>query len=109
MLTSLISLIPSIAHLPALAPLIASKEAALVAVYSRSAKTAQTFVDAAKNALSGPPEIPVYSDDSGADRNLDALLKREDVHAVVVVLPIPTQPDVIRKVRRYTMTSDTEG
>ncbi|KAH7102427.1 NAD(P)-binding protein [Auriculariales sp. MPI-PUGE-AT-0066] len=85
------------AHLPALLPLVTSGEANLAAVYSRSAKTAQSFADAWKEALPNAPPLPVYSDDSGGDHDLDALLKRSDVHAVAIVLPIPAQPDVVRK------------
>jgi len=39
--------------------------------------------------------IAVYSDDSGDDANLDALLQRSDIQAVIVALPINSQPDVI--------------
>jgi predicted dehydrogenase len=92
-----------VAHLPALAPLVKGNQAKVIGVYSRSAKTAKTFTDAGKEALHGAPDIPVYSDDSSKDYQLDALLHRSDVQAVVVVLPITVQPDIIRKVIQSTV------
>lgn len=38
-----------------------------------------------------------YETPSSTDRNLDALLKRQDISAVIIALPITAQPAVIRK------------
>ena len=50
----------------------------LKAVYSRSLKSAQSLTtDSAK--------VDLYSDDSGAGKSYEDLLKREDIHAVIIV------------------------
>lgn len=68
----------------------AAKDLELKAVYSRSLKSAKTLeVDETK--------VDIYSDDSGADKSLDDLLARTDVQAVIIALPIKSQPDYIRK------------
>lgn len=74
-------------HLPAVN---ASKDLELKAVYSRSLKSAQSLGTDAGS-------VDLYSDDSGADKSLDDLLRRDDIHAVIVALPIKNQPDYIRK------------
>ncbi|KIY44168.1 NAD(P)-binding protein, partial [Fistulina hepatica ATCC 64428] len=81
------------AHLPAIATL-HSGVVEVKAVYSRSHKSAAEFADAVSVSLScSPPDV--YFDDT--DANLDALLARTDISAVIVVLPITRQPAVIRK------------
>ena len=82
-----------IAHLPALA---ASGETApvLKAVYSRSEKSSSDLAAAAVVALklNEPPSI-YHDGDSSTD--LDALLARADITAVIVVLPITLQPSIV--------------
>jgi predicted dehydrogenase len=88
------------AHLPALAEL--RGRFTLAAVYSRSEASAASLAAAAKEtlSLSSPPAIyfDVGTDDAAAPASsaLDALLKREDVQGVIVVLPITAQPAVVR-------------
>ncbi|GAA6006897.1 Gfo/Idh/MocA family protein [Rhodotorula paludigena] len=85
----------STAHLPAIA---ATPAFDLVAVYSRSRSSADKLVQAAQRfpATSGA-DLAVYSDDSADGATLDALLARDDIPAVVLCLPIPHQPAVIRR------------
>lgn len=66
----------------------------LRAVYSRSESSARTFAAFAQSNLNSG-EIPFYHDEGGAETSLDALLARDDVAFVIVVLPINTQPEVI--------------
>jgi predicted dehydrogenase len=62
----------------------------LKAIYSRSEKSATALADSAN--------VDAYFDDpSTPSKSLDDLLAREDIHAVVVALPILVQPDVIKK------------
>ncbi|KAG6840904.1 hypothetical protein C0991_003365 [Blastosporella zonata] len=84
------------AHLPALVALGASAPP-LRAVYSRSAKSAQDFADAAVQSLglSSPPTV--YHDSDSPSSDLDALLARSDISAVIIVLPITLQPSIILK------------
>ncbi|KAG0645041.1 NADPH-dependent C3-ketoreductase [Hyphodiscus hymeniophilus] len=69
-------------HLPAvkLCP-----ELNLKAIYSRSLKSAKSL-DVA---------VDLYSDDSGSGKTYHDLLLREDIHAVIVALPILSQPEYI--------------
>lgn len=47
-------------------------------------------------ALSEEAEaVDIYSDDSGAGKTYHDLLLREDIHAVIIALPILTQPEFI--------------
>ena len=68
------------AHLPSLRNLSAHFE--IVAVYSRTAATAQTLASAIG------PEVKIYTD-------LAELLMAPDIDAVDVVLPIPVMPPVV--------------
>lgn len=85
----------STAHLPALAAL-GQSAPILRAVYSRSEKTAREVADAAAVALPNNDPPAIYHD---ADRssNLDALLARSDITAVVIALPISAQPAIVIK------------
>ncbi|KAK1759840.1 hypothetical protein QBC47DRAFT_373165 [Echria macrotheca] len=77
-------------HLPAIEAAPSSFE--LKAVYSRSQKSAESL------ASSSSSSVDVYFDTPAVEgKSLDDLLKREDIEAVVVVLPIPAQPGVIRR------------
>ncbi|KAI5119997.1 hypothetical protein M0805_004440 [Coniferiporia weirii] len=80
------------AHLPAIAAL--RGRCTLQAVYSRSQKSAAALASAAQSALKleSPPDV--YSDDSST---LDELLARTDIAAVIIALPITTQPEIIIK------------
>ncbi len=77
-------------HLPALITL----KVNLKAVYSRSGKTASTFLSESKKL--GVEGVELYSEDT-PNHNLDDLLKRQDITAVIIVLPILVQPDIIRR------------
>ncbi|KAM0550801.1 hypothetical protein ACHAPJ_008664 [Fusarium lateritium] len=66
---------------------------ALKAIYSRSLKSAQET--AALNTRSDQtPDL--YSVDSGSGKSLDDLLARDDIEAVIIALPIPSQPEHIK-------------
>ncbi|PGH08526.1 hypothetical protein AJ80_07846 [Polytolypa hystricis UAMH7299] len=80
------------AHIPALI----ENKGTLLAVYSRSTKSANSVVDEVSKLGGQTSGIDVYSDEE-ASRGLDELLQRTDIDAVIVVLPIPTQPDVVLK------------
>jgi Oxidoreductase family, NAD-binding Rossmann fold len=56
-------------------------------VYSRSKKSADSLIT--------DGSVDVYSDDS--EKGLEELLRREDIQAVDIALPIMAQPHVIRK------------
>ena len=62
-------------------------------VYSRSKATASLLHEEARKTY---PEIALYSEDTPGS-TLDDLLKRNDISAVIIVLPIPIQPDIIRR------------
>ncbi|KAM6501396.1 oxidoreductase family protein [Amanita muscaria] len=72
----------------------------LKAVYSRSEKSAQELSSKATQALKPrlSPSPTVYHDSGDESCNLDALLARSDIQAVIVVLPITLQPKIILKV-----------
>merc|ERR1711939_808673 len=72
-------------HLPAI---LSSNKFALKAVYSRSLKSAKELLKDAK----GVESVDVYSEDSGEGKNLAALLNRDDIAAVDIVMPIFAQP-----------------
>ncbi|KAI0791483.1 oxidoreductase family protein [Irpex lacteus] len=84
------------AHLPAIAALYSSGIAELRAIYSRSEASAVDLATAAKDTLhlANPPSIYF---DAAPDANLDALLAREDIDGVIIVLPITVQPSIVRK------------
>jgi predicted dehydrogenase len=69
---------------------------ALKAVYSKSENSAKQVATAAVDALhlNAPPDV-YHDGDTSA--NLDALLARDDISSVIVVLPITLQPSVILK------------
>lgn len=72
------------AHLPALLEL--QDSFTVAAVFSRSADKAQAL--AARAALPGEPPPAVYTD-------LAALLARDDIEAVDIILPIPAQAEIV--------------
>ncbi|ETS75388.1 hypothetical protein PFICI_12332 [Pestalotiopsis fici W106-1] len=72
-------------HLPAVQK---SEDLELKAIYSRSLKSAQSVSE----GLSG---VSLYSNDS--QEGYADLLKRDDIVAVIIALPIPSQPDFIKQ------------
>lgn len=58
----------------------------LKAIYSRSLKSAQALKTT---------DVDLYSDDSGSGKTYHDLLLRDDIHAIVIALPILTQPEYI--------------
>lgn len=82
-----------VAHIPALAAL-GNGAAELKAVYSRSEKSAKEVAQEAQELLKSTPAV--YHDGDKAV-NLDALLARSDIAAVIVVLPITLQPSIVLK------------
>ncbi|KAL5639641.1 hypothetical protein ACGC1H_006300 [Rhizoctonia solani] len=82
------------AHLPALAAH-GSGKSVVNAVYSRSKSSASSLAEQVKERLGNTPTI--YSEDGASEGGLDALLARSDIQAVIVVLPLTQQPDVVLK------------
>ncbi|KAM5353626.1 hypothetical protein ACJ41O_000276 [Fusarium nematophilum] len=73
-------------HMPAI---MKTDRLALKAIYSRSLKSARET--AALNSRPGSaPDL--YSADSGPGKSYDDLLARDDISAVIIALPIPSQP-----------------
>jgi predicted dehydrogenase len=73
-------------HLPAIQ---ATPSLNLVAVYSRSLKSAQALSEKLSS-------VDLYSDDNDG-KTYDDLLKRDDVKGVIIALPILAQPEYIKK------------
>lgn len=67
----------------------------LRAIYSRSHKSAADLATSAKSVLKLDVPPDVYSDDSSS--TLETLLDRADIKAVIIALPITTQPSIIIK------------
>lgn len=87
-------LTPPPAHVPALV----ANKANVLAVYSRSTKSAESLVAAISAAGGETGSITVYSDEkASAGHGLNDLLQRSDIQAVDITLPILVQPDVVRK------------
>ena len=85
------------AHLPALAQIGAG--GGLKAVYSRSEHSTRELATLAQETLGlpAPPAIHYDSPSPPPEATLDALLARDDIKAVIVVLPITTQPTIVLK------------
>ncbi|OAX79054.1 hypothetical protein ACJ72_06629 [Emergomyces africanus] len=83
------------AHVPVL---LQNDQTNILAVYSRSEKSANSVVEAVKSASSTETSstIEVYSDENSG-HGLDELLQRPDIEAVIVLLPIIVMPDIVRK------------
>lgn len=68
---------------------------ALEAIYSRSQASARSLAQ----TLAAP--VDLYSNDAAADgRDYAALLQRDDIHAVIIALPIPVQPEFVKRALR---------
>ncbi|KIO22407.1 hypothetical protein M407DRAFT_118073 [Tulasnella calospora MUT 4182] len=85
------------ADLPAIAALQSAQVPIKVeAVYSRSTSSASALAEAAQQTLKLNSGLTVYSD--APDREgLDELLARSDIQAVIVVLPLGQQPEIVIK------------
>lgn len=81
--------------MPALAAL-GTAAPPLKAVYSRSEKSAQDLAQEASTILNLSALPQVYHDGNDST-NLDALLSRSDISAVIVALPITIQPVMVLK------------
>lgn len=89
------SLVESSAYIPALAAL-GDAAPILKAVYSRSEHSARETADVAIDVLRLTSSPKVYHDDDKSS-DLDVLLARPDIDAVIVALPITLQPSIILK------------
>jgi predicted dehydrogenase len=76
-------------HLPAV---LKSDLLSLKAIYSRSLKSAQETADLVTKDDVKPD---LYSSDAGEGKDYRDLLKRDDVAAVIIALPITSQPEYI--------------
>lgn len=76
-------------HIPAI---LACPSFALKAIYSRSQKSAEGLVASAELKVDAYYDSPETSSQS-----LEVLLKRDDIHAVMIGVPILAQPALIRK------------
>ncbi|KAL5119963.1 hypothetical protein ACEQ8H_002061 [Pleosporales sp. CAS-2024a] len=74
-------------HLPAVQAV--PELVSIKAIYSRSLKSAKSVSENLSN-------VDLYSDDSDG-KTLAHLLKREDIKGVIIALPIPIQPEYIKK------------
>ena len=83
------------AHIPGLATL--GDQITVKAIYSRSEKSSRDLASFVKSTL-GPnaTDLSIYHD-ADPQNSIDALLARSDVDAVIVILPITKQPEVILK------------
>ena len=63
----------------------AASQLTLRAVYSRSLKSAQAL----------NVKVDLYSDDAGAGKTYHDLLLRDEIHSVIIALPILSQPEYI--------------
>ncbi|KAF9076906.1 hypothetical protein BDP27DRAFT_1312801 [Rhodocollybia butyracea] len=83
------------AYLPALTAL-GSAVPPLKAVYSRSEKSSSELALEAAKLLDLSPDI-YYDIGDDPSKNLDVLLGRSDISAVIIALPITLQPDIVLK------------
>ncbi|KAF8810440.1 NAD(P)-binding protein [Phlegmacium glaucopus] len=83
-------------HLPTLATL-GTAAPPLKAIYSRSEKSAHDLAEAAAITLKMDDTPPSIYHDGDASANLDILLSRPDITAVLIALPISLQPNFILK------------
>lgn len=83
-----------VAHLPALA-VHGPEKSVVKAVYSRSKSSASSLAEQVKQRLGNVPAI--YSEDGASEGGVDALLARPDIQAVIIVLPLTQQPDIVLK------------
>lgn len=67
------------------------------AVYSRSEKSSKDLAAFAKSILGSNAADPSVYHDADPQESIDALLARADIDAVIVILPITKQPEVVLK------------
>lgn len=87
----------SLAHSPQQPAVLKSDTLSLKAIFSRSLASAQSTADLIPSlAASGSAPSPdLYSADAGAGKTYHDLLLRDDIHAVIIALPILSQPEYI--------------
>ncbi|KAI9816731.1 MAG: hypothetical protein M1826_001729 [Phylliscum demangeonii] len=73
-------------HLPAV---LSTPRLALRAIWSRSLASAKALAQETH-------DVDLYSKDAGEGRSYDDLLRRTDIHALIIVLPIDVQPQFIK-------------
>ncbi|KAM0521335.1 hypothetical protein ACHAPE_002815 [Trichoderma viride] len=78
-------------HLPAV---LKCEIFSLEAIYSRSLKSAQETADLVPESVKKPD---LYAEDAGFNKSYQDLLKRDDISAVIIALPILTQPSFIEE------------
>ena len=78
-------------------PAIVKAKANVAAIYSRSKASAEALFEG-EYKPGDPKDITIYTDEpNDSNGGLPALLKRDDIKAVLIVLPILIQPDIVRK------------
>ncbi|KAJ1301037.1 hypothetical protein OPQ81_003458 [Rhizoctonia solani] len=82
------------AYIPALS-VHGSEKFSLKAVYSRSKSSSSTLAALAKERLGASADV--YSEDGASEGGLDAILARPDIQAVIIVLPLTQQPEIVLK------------
>lgn len=89
-------LFTKLAYVPSLLP--HASIVSLKAIYSRSASSAASLAAEASEKLPSlkAEDIALYSDD-GEQGGLDELLKRDDITAILIALPIPQISEAIIK------------
>ncbi|KAF9652272.1 NAD(P)-binding protein [Thelephora ganbajun] len=83
------------AHIPGLATL--GDQIIVKAIYSRSEKSSRDLAAFVKTTLGSTVVDPSIYHDADPQNSIDALLARSDIDAVIVVLLITKQPEVILK------------
>jgi len=83
------------AHLPAIQIVAKSEDIKVTAVYSRSKRSSDSLAELTQKTLGYSAPVPVYADDT--NEGIDALLARKDVDAVIAVLPIVQQSEILLK------------
>ncbi|KAG8691524.1 hypothetical protein FRC11_002114 [Ceratobasidium sp. 423] len=82
------------AYIPALA-VHGSEKYSLKAVYSRSKSSSASLAALAKERLGASPAV--YSEDGASEGGVDAILARPDIQAVIIILPLTQQPEIVLK------------
>lgn len=83
------------AHIPSLTTL--GDQITVKAIYSRSEKSSKDLAAFVKSTLGPTAADPSVYHDADPRSSIDVLLARSDIDAVIVVLPITKQPEVVLK------------
>ena len=83
------------AHIPGLTTL--GDQVNINAIYSRSEKSSRDLAAFVKSTLGPKATDPSIYHDADPGNSIDVLLARPDIDAVIVILPITKQPEVILK------------